>query len=83
MLKGLSIKDIRSRGDFVQCGHFADKEGGGFFRCRRPHFLVQKTSNFVKFMVCSQGQGGLSQCGHGGIRSIFRDFVQTSFMDGP
>jgi len=36
-------------------------------------------------MVCPKGEGGLSQCGHfsGKGVSIFRDFVQTSFMDGP
>jgi len=34
-----------------------------------------------------KGGGGLSQCGHfadkGDKESIFRDFVRTSFMDGP
>jgi len=35
-----------------------------FFRCGRPHFLVQITSDFSKYMVCLHGQGGLSQCGH-------------------
>jgi len=65
----------------------ADKEGGGFFRCGRPHFLAQKTPDFSKLMVCSHGQGrrGLSQCGHfadKGEGSIFRNFVRTSFMDG-
>jgi len=34
-------------------------------------------------MVYPHGQGGLSQCGQGGRRSIFRHFVRTSFMDGP
>jgi len=39
-------------------------------------------------MVCPHGQGGkgLRQCGHfsdKGEESIFRNFVQTSFMDGP
>jgi len=41
-------------------------------------------------MVCSHEQGGgrdLSQCGYftdkGERVLIFRDFVQTSFMDGP
>jgi len=31
-------------------------QGGGFFRCGRLHFLVQKTSDFSKFMVCPHGQ---------------------------
>jgi len=43
-----------------------DKEKG-FFRYGRPQFLVQKTSDFSKFMVCPNGQGGLSQCGQGRI----------------
>jgi len=30
---------------FVQCEYFADKKGG-LFRCGRPHFLVQNTSDF-------------------------------------
>jgi len=38
---------------------------GGFFKCGRPHFSAQKTSNFLKFMVCTHDKGeGLSQCGH-------------------
>jgi len=37
---------------------------GGFFKCGRPHFLMQKTSDFSKFMVCPHGQGQLSQLGH-------------------
>jgi len=56
----------------------ADKEEG-VFRCGRPHFLVQK-HEFLKFIVCLHGQGGLSQCGHfankvGGDQ--LHDFVQT------
>jgi len=38
-------------------------------------------------MVCPHGKGGMSQCGHfsdkGGWGQFFRDFVRTSFMDGP
>jgi len=65
---------------FVQCGHFADKEEGGFFRCGRPHFLAQKASDFYKFIVCPHGQGELSQCVHFADKeegSIFCDFVLT------
>jgi len=40
----------------------------GFFRCGRPHFLVQKTSDFSKFMVYPHGQGRLSQCGHFAVK---------------
>jgi len=78
-VKGPSIKDVCSQGEFVQCGQ-VEREGG-FFRCGRPHFLVQKTSAFPKFMVCHTDKGGervkpvrtffgqreergLSQCGH-------------------
>jgi len=54
-----------------------------------------KTFDFSKFMVCPHGQGGeggrkrgvepvQTFCGQGGRGgSIFRDFVRTSFMDGP
>jgi len=46
------------------------------FRCGRPHFFAQnKTSDFSKFMIVRTDKEG------GG--SIFRDFVRTSFMDGP
>jgi len=86
-VKGLSIKDVRSRGvgggEVVQCGH----EGRGVFRCGRSHFLVENITDFLKFMVCPHGQGGwgLSQCGHfadkGGRGSICHNFVRTSFMD--
>jgi len=40
------------RGGVVLCGHFSDKGGGS------PHFLVQKTPDFSKFMMCLHGQGG-------------------------
>jgi len=52
-------------GRFVQRGHFTDK-GEGVFRCGRPHstsphVLMQKTSDFSKFMICSHEQSGGSQ----------------------
>jgi len=53
---GLSIKTSTFREKFVQYRHFSDNRG--FFRCGRPHFLVQKTSDFSKFMVCPLRQGG-------------------------
>jgi len=43
---------------------FFGQRGREPFLCGRQHFLVQKSSKFSKFMVCSHGQGGLSQCGH-------------------
>jgi len=42
---------------FVQFGHFADKGEGGL-QMHSPQFLAQKTSDFLKFMVCPHGQGG-------------------------
>jgi len=37
---------------------FFGQEGRGFIRCGRPQFLVQKTSDFSKFMVSPYGQVG-------------------------
>jgi len=51
--KGPSIKDFRSQGVcLVQkfCGQ-------GTRQMRTSHFLVQKTSDFSKFMLCPHGQG--------------------------
>jgi len=48
--------------------------------------MVQKTSDFSKFMVCRHGQKwrGIEPVGTFWVRgSIFHDFVQTSFMDDP
>jgi len=42
---GLSSADIFWKGEFFRCGHL--------------QFLVQKTSNFLKFMVCRHGQRGV------------------------
>jgi len=62
----------------------------GVLRMRTPALLAKKTSDFSKFIVCPHGQEvrrEVSQCGHFadkcGRGLIFRDFVQTSFMDGP
>jgi len=78
----MSIKDVRSQG-VVQCGYFADK---WLFRCGRPHFLVQKTSDFRNlWCVRNKRGGGVSQYVHLRTRregSIFCDFVRPSFMDG-
>jgi len=68
---------------FVQCGHFADKWDKGFFRCRCPNFLVQKTSDFSKFLVCQHRQGGLSKCGHFSDKEGGKVNFVTSFMEGP
>jgi len=39
--KELSIKDVRGRG--LTSANISQTRGMGFFRCERPHFLVQKT----------------------------------------
>jgi len=46
-------------------GHFAGK--GRFLKCENAHLLVlQKTSDYLKFMMCPHGHGGrdLIQCEH-------------------
>jgi len=52
------------------------------FRCGRPHFLAQNTGLFEKYGGAGRG-GGEPGGKKGGGGSIFRDFVRTSFMDGP
>jgi len=45
-------------------------------------FLLQKKLRMFRNLWCFRtNRWGFSQCGQGG--SIFRDFVPTSFMDGP
>jgi len=58
--------------------------GKGVFRCRRPHFLVQKNFGYFEiYGISAQTRDMLSQCGHFADRgSILRDFVWTSFTDG-
>jgi len=53
--EGPSTKDVRSQGGLSRADIFRKR---GFFRCGRPHFLAQKISDFLKFMVCQHGQGG-------------------------
>jgi len=60
-------------GGMRQCGHF--------FNCGRPHFLMQKTSDFLKFFVCLHRLGGLRQCGHF-VDKGDNFFQITFFMDG-
>jgi len=61
------MKDVRSQGGgrrgLSSAGILRTRQGG-FFRCGRPHFLVQNTSDFSKLMVCPHGQWRLSQCGN-------------------
>jgi len=51
-------------GDFVQCGQ-------GVLQMRTSAFLMQKTSDFSKFMMCPHGQGGLEPVRTGRRRVIF------------
>jgi len=44
--------------------HLRSQRGREFFRCSVHTFWCKKFRNFLKFMVCSHGQGGLSQCRH-------------------
>jgi len=72
------------RSRIVQGGQFSEK---GVFKCGHPHFLVEKTLNFLKFMGVRTDKGVETVRSFaekeelGG--SIFRDFMRTSFMDGP
>jgi len=47
---------------------------------RTFEFFAQKLSNFSKFIVCSHGQGTLSQFGLV-WGTVFSDFVRTSFIE--
>jgi len=84
MSNGLSIKEVRSQREGV-CP--VRTRGRGFFRSGRPQFLVQKASNFSKFLVCPHGQKGKGVdpvrifCRQG-EESMFLNFLRTSFMDG-
>jgi len=76
------IRAVEGEGS-VQYGHFSDKEEG-FFKCGRPHFLVQKTSDFLYLWCVRTDKGSCASADIWRTRgSIFRDFVRTSFMDGP
>jgi len=70
-------------------GYLADKWGGDSIQLRTLALLNAK--NFVFFLIYAvsarkRGEGE-TQCGHfankEGRKSIFRNFVRTSFMDGP
>jgi len=55
---GLSIKTTAVKGEgrrrYVHWEHFSDK----WFRCERLNFLLQKTQDFLKIMLCPYGQVG-------------------------
>jgi len=71
--KGPSIKDVRGQGGFCPVRTFFGEERRGLLP-RTSEFLDQKTSDFLKFMVCPHGQGGLSHCGQGGWGQFFSLF---------
>jgi len=82
-----SIKDVRSQGRrrFAKCGHFSDREGG--LHMRTSALFGAKFFEFFEIYVVSARTRGVEPvqtfCGERGRRSIFRDFVRTSFKDGP
>jgi len=53
---GLSIKDVRTQREFVQCGHFANK-GGRVLQMRIPHFLMQNIGFFEIYGVSARTEG--------------------------
>jgi len=55
----------------------------GFFRCWMSALFGAKNFEFFELDGVSARTRGLNQCGQGGRGSIFRDFVRTSFMNGP
>jgi len=63
------------------------QEGGGFFRCGRPHFFCAKTSDSLKIMVRLHGQRlveGLSQCKHFADKRVnFSQFCEAVFYGRP
>jgi len=60
MLGVPSIKDVSSQGwdGGLSNADIFQIRGWGVFRCGHLHFLAQNPSNFLKFIVCPQGQGG-------------------------
>jgi len=68
--KGLSIKDVK-REEVVPCG------GELVLQMRASALFGAKNLRFLKFMGCPDGR----QTRRKG--SILRNFVRTSFMDGP
>jgi len=50
-------------------------EGGGFFRCGRPYFTVQKSSDFSKFMAYGQEGGGVEP-----VRTFFGQSGRVNFQ---
>jgi len=79
------MKSIRSqRGEIFSSANILRTKR--VFRCRRPQFFVQKTSNFSKFMMCPAWSMGeevepvRTICRQGRGES-FCDLVRSLFMD--
>jgi len=58
---------VKEKRGFVQCGHFLTWRREVLQVRMSALFSAKKTSDFSKFMVCPNGQGGkgLNQCGQG------------------
>jgi len=77
LLGAVHKKTSAVRGGVCPVRTFCEQRGGVFFRCGRPHFFVQKTSGFSKFMGFRTNKGiepVRAFCRQG--RGIFRDFVR-------
>jgi len=75
---------------YVQCRHLADKGGGGVLQIRTSALFDVKNFRFFKiYGVPARTRGREVETVRTffelGVErgSIFRDFVRTSFMDGP
>jgi len=62
-------------GGFVQCG----QAGRGSSHADVRTYWCKKTSDFLKFIMCPHGQGGVVEP----VRTREVNFSQTPFMDGP
>jgi len=86
---GLSIKDVHSQGERTVCPVriFCGQGEGDFFKCERLHFWRNNLGFFEIYGVSTRIRGFepvvRTYFGQGGRGSIFRDFVQATFMDGP
>jgi len=85
--KGPSIKDVRSPGERGVCPVRTFCRQREVLEMRTSAPFGAKTPDFSKFIVRPHGQGGRgSSTDNFRIRregTFFRDFVRTSFMDGP
>jgi len=72
-----STKDVRTQKEgVVQCGHFSDKGERGFFRCGRPHFLMQKTRIFRNLWCVHTDKGEVVEP----VRTVFEQGGRGQFF---